>query len=100
MAKKTDGSGTIYKRGNIWWVKIRISGRAVYHSSESIKKSDAIALRDKLLAQRHRGELTGGAPDRVLVSELLQDVLKSDIRESTRYIWRKVVEKNSCASVE
>jgi hypothetical protein len=49
-------------RGNIWWVKIRVEGRSVYESSESTKKSDAIELRDKMLAKRHRGELTGGSP--------------------------------------
>jgi integrase len=37
---------------------------------------------------------SGGTPDKVLISELLEDVLKSDIKDSTRYIWRKVVEKN------
>src|SRR5947209_9060889 len=94
MPRKTDGSGTIYLRGDIWWVKIRVDGRPVYESSKSNKKSDAIKLRDKMLAKRHRGELSGGAPDKVLVTELLDDVLKSDIKESTRYIWEKVVEKN------
>ncbi|HTU44903.1 MAG TPA: site-specific integrase [Bryobacteraceae bacterium] len=90
----TKNSGTIYRRGDIWWVKIRVNGRPVYESSKSPKKTDAVKLRDKLLAQRHRGELSGGAPDRVLIGELLDDVLKSDIKESTRYVWNKVVTRN------
>jgi integrase len=94
MGKKSDGSGTIYRRGKIWWVKIRVDGRPVYQSSESEKKSDAIKLRDQLLAKRHRAELTGSTPDKILIAELLDDVLKSDIKESTRYVWQKVVEKN------
>lgn len=94
MRRKTDGSGTIYKRGDIWWVKIRVDGRPVYESSKSTKKADAIKLRDKMLAQKHRGEISGGAPDRVLIGELLDDVLKSDIKPSTRYVWEKVIEKN------
>ena len=57
---------------------------AHYESSKSTRKSDAIKLRDKLLAQRHRGELSRGAPDKVLINELLDDVLKSDVKESTR----------------
>ncbi len=81
MPKRTDGSGTIYLRGGIWWVKIRVDGRPVYRSSRSTKKSAAITLRDQLLAKRHRGELSGGAPDKVLINELLDDVLKSDIKE-------------------
>jgi integrase len=94
VPKKSDGSGTLYLRGNIWWVKIRVDGRPVYESSKSTKKSDAIKLRDKLLSQKHRGELSGGAPDKVLIGELLDDVLKSDVKESTRYVWEKVIEKN------
>jgi hypothetical protein len=51
-------------------------------------------LRDKLLAKKHRGEIAGGTPDKILIGELLDDVLKSDIEESTRYIWKLVVEKS------
>lgn len=94
MPKKSDGSGTLYLRGDIWWVKIRVDGRPVYESSKSTKKSDAIKLRDKLLSKKHRGELSGGTPDKVLITDLLDDVLKSDIKESTRYVWEKVIEKN------
>ncbi len=94
MPKKSDGSGTIYQRGEIWWVKIRVDGRPVYESSKSTKMADAIRLRDKLIAKRHRGEITGGAPDRVLIGELLDDLLKSDIKPSTKYVWEKVIEKN------
>jgi integrase len=94
MPRKTDGSGTLYLRGNIWWVKIRVDGRPVYESSKSPKKSEAIKLRDKLLARKARGELSGGSADKALIGELLDDVLKSDIKPSTRYVWEKVIEKN------
>jgi integrase len=94
MPKKSDGSGTIYLRGDIWWVKIRVDGRPVYESSGSTKRADAIKHRDKMLAKKHRGELSGGAPDKVLIDELLNDVLKSDVKPSTLYIWKKVVEKS------
>src|SRR3984885_12487416 len=94
MPRKSDGSGTLYQRGNIWWVKIRVDGRPVYESSKSTKKSEAIKLRDKMLAKKSRGELSGGAADKVLIGELLDDFLKSDIKPSTRYITGKVIEKN------
>src|ERR1017187_7260430 len=94
MPRKTDGSGTLYLRGDIWWVKIRVDGRPVYESSKSPKKSDAIKLRDKLLARKARGELSGGSAEKALITELLDDVLKSDIKSTTRYVWQKVIEKN------
>ena len=47
-----------------------------------------------MIAQRHRGEFKGGASDTVTIGELLDDVLKSDITGSTRYVWKAVIEKN------
>jgi integrase len=94
MPRKSDGSGTLYLRGDIWWVKIRVDGRPVYESSKSPKKSEAIKLRDKMLAKKSRGELSGGSADKVLIGELLDDILKSDIKPSTRYVMEKVIEKN------
>jgi len=93
MARKTDGQGTIYKRGEIWWVKIHIDGKPFFQSSKSTKLTDATKLRNKLIAQKERGEITGGAPDRILIGELLDDVLRSDIAESTKAIWKLVIEK-------
>ncbi len=94
MAKNTYGTGSIFLRGDIWWVQVSVDNQRISESSKSTKKSDALKLRDKLLAKKHRGEITGGTPDKVLIGELLDDVLKSDIEESTRYIWKLVVEKN------
>lgn len=91
---KTNGSGSIYQRGNIWWVQVYVDGKPIIESSKSNKKSEAVDLRNRLLAKKERGEISGGKPTTVLIDELLNDVLKSDIKESTRYVWEKVVEKN------
>lgn len=91
---KANGTGTIYKRGNIWWVQVYLHGSPIIQSSKSNKKADAVKLRNQLLAKKDRGELLGGVAEKVLIGELLDDVLKSDVKESTRYIWEKVVEKN------
>lgn len=71
-----------------------MDGHPVYASSKSTKYGDAVKLRDKMLGKKSRGEITGGSPDKVLIGELLDDVLKSDIAESTRYIWRLVIDKS------
>jgi integrase len=69
--------------------------RPVYESSKSTKKSEAIKLRDQLLARRHRGEISGGADDKVLIAELLEDLLKlGGFKPNTLYIWKEVIEKN------
>lgn len=69
-------------------------GSCICESSKSTDKKDAIKLRDKMLGKRAREELSVGEPEKILINELLDDVLKSDIEESTRYVWTKVVEKN------
>lgn len=85
-------AGTIYQRGEIWWVKIHVDGKAVYRSSKSRSRQDAVKLRNQLLGKKERGEI--GTGPSALIDELLDDVLKSDIADSTRYIWRRVVQKN------
>jgi integrase len=94
MATNSYGSGTIFQRGAIWWVQVCVDNKKIRQSSKSPKKSEAIKLRDKLLGKKHRREITGGPAETVLIAELLDDTLKSDIEESTRYIWKLVVEKN------
>lgn len=91
---QANGTGTIYLRGKIWWVSVFVDGKRVSKSSKSEKKADAVKLRNQLLAKKERGELRGDVSQKVLICELLDDVLKSDIKESTRYIWEKVVAKN------
>jgi integrase len=97
MPRSKDGAGSIYQRGNIWWVKVHVDGKPIRESSGSEKYEDAKRLRDKLLGQKHRGEISGGNPARVTVGELLDDFLvyaKSNVRESTEYIYRKVTENS------
>lgn len=91
---KAKGNGSIFKRGNIWWVQIFQDGKQIGKSSKSTKKSEAVNLRNQLLAKKERGETQGGMAEKVSIGELLDEVLKSDIKESTRYIWEKVVEKS------
>ena len=92
--KKPSGTTNLYLRDNFWWVKIRIDGRPVYRSTKCQKIEDARKVRDQLISQKVRGEITGGKPDRVLINELPDDVLVSDIAESTRKNWRLVTEAN------
>ena len=80
--RKTDGSGTLYLRGDIWWVKIRVDGRPVYESSKSTKKSEAIKLRDKM---KDYLDLVGADPqfDTVVLSCTLDDGFAVSYRKRT-----------------
>ena len=90
---KNNGTCTVYQRGNIWWVQVYVDGKPIIRSSKSNKKAEAVKLRNRLLARKERGEIFSGAPDQVLIGELLDDLLRTDIKDSTRYIWKRLVEK-------
>jgi integrase len=66
--------GSIYRRGQTWWIKYYRNGRAMRESSESSREADA----KKLLAIRE-GDIARGLPvsprqARITIAELLEDV--------------------------
>jgi len=55
--KPRRGDGTLYQRGDVWWIKFYVHGRAHYESSRSTDKDVARALLDT-----RRGQRASGAP--------------------------------------
>lgn len=67
--------GSIYKRGNVWWVKYHRAGRPFYESSGSAVHEDA-----KNLLRLREGDIARGVPvtpqvNRCTIDELLADVV-------------------------
>jgi integrase len=88
------GSGTITKRGKIWWVQVCVHGQRVRQSSESEKWEVADRLRNRLLGQKARGEL-GGPNAKVTVNTVLDaylDVCKHGVQPDTRTIYEYVID--------
>lgn len=86
------GSGTITKRGKIWWVQVCVAGQRIRQSSESEKWEDADRLRNRLLGQKARGEL-GGPNARVTVTTLLDRYLDvSTAQSETKDIYEYVMD--------
>ena len=92
------GAGHIYKRGNIWWVKLNIDGVPRFESSESTDYDDAKTLLSQMQGRKASGTLTGRRVDKILINELLNDVLDKDVNpriaDSTRKVWGYVIEKS------
>src|SRR4051812_12974578 len=55
MGRRARGEGSVYKRGNVWWVKVYVNGRARPESSGSTKRGDAVRL-----LNRRKAELAAG----------------------------------------
>ncbi len=71
--------GSIYKRGNIYWIKYYRSGKPYRESSESKKEADAKRLLKKREGEIASGKLPGIYFDKVRFDELAQEFL-SDYR--------------------
>jgi hypothetical protein len=97
MPRSSYGSGTIFKRGDIWYVSYWVNGRQVQKSSRSTNIHDAKRLRDQILGKKSRGEMINAAADRITCGELLDDLLehsKTNVKESTAKIWKWCIEAN------
>jgi integrase len=97
MPRSSYGSGTIFQRGEIWYVAYWVNGRQVQRSSRSTNIHDAKRLRDQILGKKSRGEMVNAATDKITCGELLDDLLehaKANIKASTTKIWNWCVEAN------
>ena len=97
MPRSSYGAGTIFKRGEIWYVSLWADGRQIQKSSGSRRRQDAVSLRDQLLGRKVRGEVSDVALAKITCGELLDDLLEygqANIRSSTARIWKLVIEAN------
>jgi len=66
---------SIYKRGNVYWIKYYRTGKPYRESTESKKESDAKRLLKKREGEISQGKLPGIYFDRVKFDELAEDFL-------------------------
>lgn len=80
--------GTIYKRGEIWWIKYSWDGKPEYESSKSKKRTDAKKLLKKREGEVVDGKLPGSYFDRVKFEELTEDFFADLEYQKRKSIWR------------
>lgn len=90
MAIHKRGHGTIYRRGNIWWIQYFVHGRLIQQSTGFTEKADA----ENLLKQRI-GEVAAGrhvGPERATIDDLCNLVLADNrlrnLRDARHVEWR------------
>ena len=86
MGQATYGTGTLFKRGRIWYVSYWVNGRQIQRSARSTNIQDAKRLRDQILGKKARGEMGDSASEKITCNELLDDLQeygKSNIKPST-----------------
>jgi integrase len=90
MAIHKRGSGTIYRRGTIWWMQYYVRGRLVQETTSFTQKADA----ENLLKQRI-GEVAAGlrvGPERATIADLCNLVMEDNrlrnLRDARHVEWR------------
>jgi len=67
--------GSIYKRGNTYWLKYYRNGKPYYESTKSSKETDAKRLLKRREGEISEGKLPGVYFDRVRFDELAEGFL-------------------------
>jgi integrase len=92
MPKRPNGTGSIFRRGRLWWVKYYRAGKSYSESSHSEFDTDARNLLARRLGDIATGKFQGLAPERVTIAELCQLVIEDYAHAKKRDIanvkWR------------
>lgn len=84
----SDGTGSVYKRGNVWWIDYSFRGKRYRESSGSHRKKEA-----KALLQRRLAECAKGGPmvdeEKITFADL-REVVETDYKVNGRRSLRTV----------
>ena len=80
--------GSVYQRGNVYWIKYFRHGKALFESSHSNKKEVATRLLKQKEGEIAKGEIPSITFERVTFAELVED-FKDDYRiNQKKSLWR------------
>ena len=68
--------GSLYRRGNVWWVKYYRNGKSYRESSKSTKKMVAKKLMDRREGEISKGKLPGIHYEKITFDQLAEDFLR------------------------
>jgi hypothetical protein len=75
MSKELRGHGTVYQRGNTWWIQYCKNGKSYRESSRSLARQKAVNLLKKRLGESSRGKVIGPIAEKVTLDEMTKNLL-------------------------
>ena len=75
MPKHAHGSGSVYKRGKVFWISYYANGEHISESSHSRDKAEAKRFLQQRQGQLAEGRYVGPRADRITLDELAEDML-------------------------
>lgn len=94
-AKKISGFGSVFLRGDIWFLAYSCNGRRVRESSSSPRQKDAVAILKQRITEHATTGRTAAEDKKVTIDELLDDLLAQYARQEKKSLepWAKYVVK-------
>jgi integrase len=86
---KAWGTGSLYRRGGVWWIQYSYRGKVYRESSRSLVRADATRLLRQRQAEMARGRLVGRDPERVTFSDLVR-LIQADYVQKQHRTWERV----------
>ena len=75
MPKYKHGSGSVYKRGKVWWVTYYANGKQIWESAKTKNRAEARSKLNERLGEVAKGEFIGPAAERVTFQDLAEMIL-------------------------
>jgi hypothetical protein len=75
MSRELRGHGTVYRRGNRWWIQYCRNGKSYRESSHSDQRSKAVNLLKKRVGESSRGKVIGAVAEKVTLEEMTKNLL-------------------------
>jgi integrase len=75
MSREMRGSGTVYKRGNVWWIQYCHRGEPKRESSHKPDRKDALKLLKKRIGESASGRVLGSVAEKITLDEMAKALL-------------------------
>ena len=75
MSREMRGHGTVYQRGQTWWVQYSLRGHVYRESAHSADRGAALKLLKRRLGEASRGRMVGPVAEKVTLAEMAQALL-------------------------
>lgn len=89
--RRTAGTGGVYQRGAVFWIRYSVRGRKVRESSGSTKRADAVRLLKRRLGEIGAGRYVGPDAEKVTLVDL-RELILTDYRLKGRRSTLRVQE--------
>src|SRR6185437_10485716 len=75
MSREMRGHGTVYQRGQTWWIQYSLRGQVYRESSHSDDRNAGLKLLKRRLGEASRGRMVGPVAEKVTLADMTHALL-------------------------